>query len=278
MTVTVSQGEGLTVISVTSNPKSKWPVLCQILGFLCYSPVCSVSQGMKGKLKDVHTAFGVVHMIIGVLNIVVGIVFISLGFYLNVYTMANVPFWIGSVSIVIGIVCILMAKFPSSCLLRNGIILNIVSAAFFTITAVVLYTVDMANMHTRYSCENYNVYAYGPEGNRRRELCLDYRNVTKMVLRGLDIMMIVLSVLQICVSISFCVLTGKALCKKEEDEKSVEDPELDKPLLETRAAGAGMKGKLKDVHTAFGIIFRGLEIMMIILVVLLLCVTIGFVF
>ncbi|XP_043117431.1 transmembrane protein 176l.4 [Puntigrus tetrazona] len=244
MTVTVSQGEGLTVISVTSNPKSKWPVLCQILGFLCYSPVCSVSQGMKGKLKDVHTAFGVVHMIIGVLNIVVGIVFISLGFYWNVYMMANGPFWIGSVSIVIGIVCILMVKFPSSCLLTIGIILNIVSAAF-AITAVVLYTVDVTNMHTRYSCESrsygyssYNVYGYDPEENRRRELCLYYRNVTEMVLRGLDIMMIVLSVLQICVSISFCVLTGKALCKKEEDEKSVEDPELDKPLLEDAAAGA----------------------------------------
>ncbi len=32
-------------------------------------------------------------------------------------------------------------------------------------------------------------------------------------------MMIVLSVLQICVTISFCVLTGKALHKKDEDVK-----------------------------------------------------------
>ncbi len=40
-----------------------------------------------------------------------------------------------------------------------------------------------------------------------------------MILGGLDIMMIVLSVLQLCVTISFCVLTGKALCKKDEDVK-----------------------------------------------------------
>ncbi len=59
MTLTVSRGEGLTIITVTSNPKSKWPVLCEILGFLCYSPACFVSQGMKGKLKDILTALGV---------------------------------------------------------------------------------------------------------------------------------------------------------------------------------------------------------------------------
>ncbi|KAL0171351.1 hypothetical protein M9458_031662, partial [Cirrhinus mrigala] len=59
MTLTVSHDEGLTVITVNSNPKSKWPLLCQILGFLCYNPMCSVSQDVKkGKLKDVHTSFG----------------------------------------------------------------------------------------------------------------------------------------------------------------------------------------------------------------------------
>ncbi|KAL0171354.1 hypothetical protein M9458_031665 [Cirrhinus mrigala] len=58
-----------------------------------------------------------------------------------------------------------------------------------------------------------------------------------MILGGLDIMMIVLSVLLLCVTISFCVLTGKALCKKDDDAKSVEDPELHKPLMEDATAG-----------------------------------------
>ncbi|XP_026139050.1 uncharacterized protein LOC113115712 isoform X2 [Carassius auratus] len=175
MTLTVSRGEGLTVITVTSNPKSKWPVLCQILGSLCYSPVCSVSQGMKGKLKDVHTALGTVQMIIGVLNIVAGILLKCLGSWFVMERIGQGPFWLGSLFLVVGIVCILTAKFPSSCLI------------FF---------------------------------------------------RGLDIMMIVLAVLQLCVTISFCVVTGKALCKKDEDVKSVEDPELHKPLLEDVTAAA----------------------------------------
>ncbi|XP_058604150.1 membrane-spanning 4-domains subfamily A member 8-like isoform X2 [Onychostoma macrolepis] len=210
MTLTVSRGEGLTVITVTSNPKSKWPVLCQILGFLCDTPSCSVSQGMKGKLKDVHTAFGIVQMIIGVLNIVVGIVFTSLGSWFIMYRTANGPFWIGSVFLVVGIMCVLTVKFPTSCLLTTGIVLNLVSAGL-AIAAVVLYSVDLANDHTNEYC---------------------------IIFRGLDIMMIVLSVLQLCVTISFSVLTGKALHKEDEDVKSVEDPELHKPLLEDATAAA----------------------------------------
>ncbi|XP_059364461.1 uncharacterized protein LOC132103397 [Carassius carassius] len=252
MTLTVSQGEGLTVITVTSNPKSRWPLLCQIVGFLCYSPVCSVSQDIKkGQLKVVHTSFGIVQMLIGVLNIVVGIVFTCVGLYYNMYRMAQGPYWLGSVFLVAGIVCILAARFPNFCLVIIGMVLQIVSAAL-AITAVVLYSVDLANHHTEY-CETYNSYyssydygyGYGhgyrtpsPEISRRNDICLQYRNLIEMIFRGLDIMMIVLSVLQLCVTISFCVLTGKALCKNDEDAKSVEDPELHKPLVEDDTAGA----------------------------------------
>ncbi|XP_067305637.1 B-lymphocyte antigen CD20-like [Pseudorasbora parva] len=253
MTLTVSQGEGMTVITVTSNPKNKWPVLCQILGFLCYSPVCSVSQGMKGKLKNIHTALGIVQMIVGVLNIAVGIMFICLGLYWSMDRMAMGPFWLGSMFIVSGIVCILAAKFPTSCLLFIGMILHAVCAAL-AITGVVLYSVDLANDHDGYyynpcpepynsysgysrynSYERYDPTMPSPEERRTWDTCLYYRNLTEMAFKGLDIMMIVLSVLQLCVSISFCVLTGKALCKKAEDEK-VEDPELHKPLMEDAAA------------------------------------------
>uniref|UniRef100_A0A8C2JI08 Transmembrane protein 176l.1 n=1 Tax=Cyprinus carpio TaxID=7962 RepID=A0A8C2JI08_CYPCA len=251
MTLTVSRGEGLTVITVTSNPKSKWPVLCQILGFLCCSPVSSLSHDMKGKLKDVHTAFGILQMITGVLNIAVGIMYTCLGSWFILYRIALGPFWIGSVFLVVGIMCILTANFPTSCLLTTGIFLNLVSAAL-AITAGVLYSVDLSYDHTFENCESHSYYYsrydgydydYGnktpsPEDSRRKEMCLYYKSLIEMILGGLDIMMIVLSVLQLCVTISFCVLTGKALRKKDEDVKLVEDPELHKPLLEDVTAGA----------------------------------------
>uniref|UniRef100_A0A8C2G905 Uncharacterized protein n=1 Tax=Cyprinus carpio TaxID=7962 RepID=A0A8C2G905_CYPCA len=114
VSLTVSQGEGLTVIA--SNPKSRWPVLCQILGFLCCSPVCSVSQNMKGKLTNIHTALGTMPIIVGVINIVLGILLNSSWIRGNLADF-GVAFWIGGVVLVVGIVTILAAKFPSPFLL-----------------------------------------------------------------------------------------------------------------------------------------------------------------
>ncbi|TRZ00537.1 hypothetical protein DNTS_003583 [Danionella cerebrum] len=220
MPLTVSQSEGLTVITVTSNPTSKWPILCQLMGYLCYSPVCSVSRIETGKLKNIHTALGIVQMIVGIINIVVGTVISSLGYGFNMYLMSYGPFWIGAV-------------------LLSGMLVNIFSFAL-AITAVVLYSVDLASGHYRY-CEEYRNDYYSsydryrtptPEQSKDLEICLYYRNLYQMILGGLDITMIVLSLLQLGVTMSFCVLTGKSICKKEEEESVKEKPEMKKPLLE----------------------------------------------
>ncbi|NP_001264248.1 transmembrane protein 176l.4 isoform 2 [Danio rerio] len=245
MPLTVSQNEGLAVVTVTSNPKSKWPILCQILGYLCYTPLCSVSRITIGKLESVNIGLGIVQMIIGVINIALGISFMYLGYYFNMYLIAFGPFWIGSVVIVVGIVCVLAARFPSSCLLMIGMLMNIVSAAL-GITSIALYSLDLSFGHYRdWTCRTYDTnYYYSsydryrtptPEESMRLEMCQYYNNLFNMICVGLDIMMIVLSVLQICVTISLCVLTGKTLCKKTEDEE--EDPFLKKPLLDDDAVG-----------------------------------------
>uniref|UniRef100_A0A673HPR1 Uncharacterized LOC107728428 n=1 Tax=Sinocyclocheilus rhinocerous TaxID=307959 RepID=A0A673HPR1_9TELE len=180
MSLTVSQGEGLTVITIASNPKSKWPVLCQILGFLCCSPVCSVSQNMKGKLMNIHTALGTMQIIVGVINIVFGILLKSSRIWNNI-TESGVVFWIGGV-LVIGIVTVLAAKFPSPFLVM---ILNVVSAAL-AITAAVLYSVDLATGNGLYCDTSYyssNSYAVtpSPEQTRRTEICVKYKYLNKVM-------------------------------------------------------------------------------------------------
>ncbi|XP_056617755.1 transmembrane protein 176A-like [Triplophysa dalaica] len=234
MSLTMSQGDGMTVISVTTNPKSKWPLLCQILGTLCYSPVCSVAQKPKRKLTNTQTTFGVVQMIVGVINIVLGILLASFGIY-SVITDCRAPFWLGGMFLAVGIVCILAAKFPSPCLLVITVILNIVSAGL-AIAAVVLYSVDVAVGSYQWCDHYYNDSTPSPEQRTATELCQYYKHLNQMILGGLDIMMIVLAALQLCVTISFCVVTLKALCEKSGAAKSVEDPQLYKPLLEDAAA------------------------------------------
>ncbi|XP_051577801.1 uncharacterized protein LOC127454544 [Myxocyprinus asiaticus] len=237
MPLTVAKGEGITVLTVTSNPKSKWPLLCQILGTLCYSPVysvvCSVSQDMKGKLSS-QTALGIVQIIVGVINLVVGILFATFG--LEYYIMMfRGPFWLGGMFLAFGIVCILATKFPCPCLLVIAVILNIVSAAL-AITAVVLYSVDLASDHWL-QCGPYFSSDYrNPPSPQMQETCLHYLQHSLIIIKGLDIMMIVFSVLQICMTVSFCILTGKALRKKSGGAKSVEDAQIHNPLLEEAIA------------------------------------------
>ncbi|XP_056100587.1 uncharacterized protein tmem176l.3a [Rhinichthys klamathensis goyatoka] len=338
MSLKVSQVEGMTVITITSNPKSKCPGLCQILVSLFCSPVCFVSEDMKEKLTDTQRTFGIVQTVVAVMNFVLGcfgfIFFfmtsawstrmdsfrglnmtvmvlavlqlcVAVSFLVltlkslfkrggsaklvenktsesrsgicqypfpfvhscnmtltvsqditeklaDTHTALGIPqiiigvmniimgcfgfvssFWIGGVFLVVGIMCVLAVKFPSPRLLVFLVILNIFSAAL-AITAVVLYSMDLA-MENSLSCAD-GPYYYSsyqrPQGESNFETCLYYRDLNQIIVGGLDIMMIVLSVLQLFVTISFCVLTGKTLCKKDEDAKSVEDPELHKPLLE----------------------------------------------
>uniref|UniRef100_A0A8C2GBQ7 Uncharacterized LOC109105069 n=1 Tax=Cyprinus carpio TaxID=7962 RepID=A0A8C2GBQ7_CYPCA len=315
MSLTVSQGEGMMVITVASNPKSRWPVLCQILGSLCYGPVCFASQEMEEKLTDTQRVIGIVQIVVAVMNLVlgcfgiifffvttsansivlsvlqlcvaisfcvltikslckkggsaklventtsesrsgksqyslpfghscsmtlalnqdledkltdthtalgtvqimVGVMNITVGFFGFVFA-----YWIGSVFLVVGIMCVLAVMFPAPRLLVITVALNVVSAAL-AITAAVLYSIDLA-MGSSLSC--YREHYYYSSNNdwpahkkSNFESCFYYKNLSQMMLGGLDIMMIVLSVLQLCVTISFCVLTGKALCKKDEDAK-----------------------------------------------------------
>nr|XP_055067253.1 uncharacterized protein LOC129448705 [Misgurnus anguillicaudatus]XP_055067254.1 uncharacterized protein LOC129448705 [Misgurnus anguillicaudatus] len=236
MSLTMSQGDGVTVITVTTNPKSKWPILCQILGTVCYSPVCSVAHNMKGKLTETLTALGIVQMIVGIINITMGIFLVSIYWYSSILQDLRAPFWLGGMFLAVGIVCILAAKFPSPCVLVIAVILNIVSAAL-AITAVVLHSVELAaKLYPSCGYNNYSPYedyiTASPEQRKDQEICLYYKHLNQVILRGVNIMMIVLAVLQLSVTISFSVVTLKALCKKSEDAQSVEDPQLYKPLME----------------------------------------------
>lgn len=234
MSLTLAQGEGITVITVTSNPKSKWPILCQILGTLCYTPVYSVSQAVKEKLKSVYTALGTMQIIYGVLCIVLGVLIDRLWQWNNL-TGCDAVFWFGGTAIVFGIVTILAAWFPSSCLLAFTLLLNVVSGAL-AITTVVLCSIDLVRGNYLYCNDYYDYSTPSPEQRSDRETCMKYMETNKMITGGLDIMIMVLSVLQLCVTISFCVLTGKVLCTKTEDAEMVKDPELNKPLLEDAIA------------------------------------------
>lgn len=238
----MSKSEGVTVFTVTPNPKSRCPLLCQLLGTLCCSASCTVSGIMKQELSSSHTVIGALQILVGVMNLGFG------GFIRGLYMYSvlwDFCFGLGAVYIAAGILCILVAKFPSQCLIGFSVLLNVVNIAM-AITATVFYSMDLSELLRFTTCEitrdSYD-YGYGyrypyyttttvpTTMNDRLENCESYKYMLMIMYGGLDIMMILLGILELCLTISSCVLSLKSLCKKNEAEET-EDPELQKPLLE----------------------------------------------
>ncbi|XP_039546946.1 uncharacterized protein tmem176l.3b [Pimephales promelas] len=207
MSLTMSQGEGVTLITINSNPNSKWPILCQILGALCYSPVCSVSQHAKSKMIGIYMALGIVQIIVGILNIVTGILFLNLGIH-DYIMRSDTPLWFGGVFIVIGILSIVAAQIPSYFLCLVAVVLNKVSAVL-AMVGLALYSWDLMSF--------------------QRTVALEYEHPFYIGIReGLDVTMMIFSGLQLSVTLSFSVLTLKELFEMD----SGKDLHFYKPLKE----------------------------------------------
>lgn len=243
MSVTMTKAEGVTVFTLTSDPQSAWPPLCQIFKGLCYSPVCcSVSQHLKRIQRTSQSVLGTLQIMVGLLNLGLGAVLVASGsgsWWQMDETMF--PFWMGALFIVFGILCILSEKYPSPCLVILTVVLNLAGVAF-AIAAIVLYSINIANIYFWWACnrDEYDYY-YGrrhtttpsPTRDALQEKCLEAKELILMLVRGINGVLIVLSVLELCVVISSVVLGIKALRSRgKEPNKSAEEPEYFKPLLD----------------------------------------------
>ncbi|XP_050971721.1 uncharacterized protein LOC127168719 [Labeo rohita] len=205
MSLTVSQDEGVTVITFTSKPNSEWPIPCQILCALCHSPACAVSQHIKAKMMSIYATLGIVQIIVGIL--MTGILFVRSGVKDDIL-MINAPFWLGGVFVVVGVVSIVAARSLSYFLLLVTVVLNTATALLAKI-GLALYAWELMSLQITTNMSFQESYQ-------------------KMIREALDITMMIFTVLQLCVAISFTVLSLKELFRMN----SVKDPQLYKPLKE----------------------------------------------
>ncbi|XP_061531839.1 uncharacterized protein LOC133402216 [Phycodurus eques] len=230
MSVTMTKADGVMMLTLTSNPKSRFPPLCQIFGGLCYSPACcSVSRHLRGVTGTSQSVLGALHIMVGLLNIGLGAILMCSG-PASSWEMDSsaFPHWLGALFIVFGIVCILSEKFPSPCLVLVNVILNF-SGIAFAIAGVVLYAKNVAYVYLWRVCREYDVYD-GYESGRRTattpspaaqnylERCMEGKALTLMLLRGVNGVAIVLCVLELCLVVSSCVLAIKSLCRGDGDD------------------------------------------------------------
>ncbi|XP_063055410.1 membrane-spanning 4-domains subfamily A member 8-like [Engraulis encrasicolus] len=236
MSVTVTKAEGVTVLTLTSNEGSNCPLLCQILGNLCYSPVCSVSQKLKINLGGTLTALGSVQIMIGLLTIGLGSVLFSLQDHWDTFpSRVFAPFWLGSMFMVFGVMCILGEKFPSPCLVVITGMMNAISIGS-AITAIVVYAIDTAGAEYwgDLNCDGNNRYDYRPSPipplGKEENIAICKRNQAagQVLKTGMDIVMIISAIVQLGVAISAFVLTFRVACKKGIAQQ---DPQLREPLV-----------------------------------------------
>ncbi|XP_075899308.1 membrane-spanning 4-domains subfamily A member 6C-like [Nelusetta ayraudi] len=239
MSVTVSNADGVTVFTLTSDPKSPWPPLCQILKGLCYNPVCcSVSQQLKKVQRTSQSVLGTLHIMDGLLNIGLGAILIcsdSGPSWRN--ESSGFPFWLGGLFIFFGIMCILSEKCPSFCLVILNVVLNITGVGF-AIAAIVLYSINISNIYVWWICreEWYDQRRQLPVGEML-EKCEEGTAMIEGMQRGINILLIILSTLELCVALSSAVMGIKTLCGgANTGDESVDDPEVIKPLLLEAAA------------------------------------------
>lgn len=60
MPLSITRAQGVTVLTLTSDPESKWPPLCHLIKGLCYSPsCCEVSQHLRATMGSSQALLGV---------------------------------------------------------------------------------------------------------------------------------------------------------------------------------------------------------------------------
>ncbi|XP_051921262.1 membrane-spanning 4-domains subfamily A member 8-like [Hippocampus zosterae] len=249
MSVTMTKADGVVMLTLTSNPKSSWPPLCQILGGLCYSPVCcSVSRHLRTIMGTSHSVLGALHIMVGLLNIGLGAILMSLGPASSWQMDSSAfPHWLGALFILFGTISIFSEKFPSPCLVLLNALLNL-SGIGFAIAGIVLYAINASQIYLWDICRDDDYYwsrhhattlSPSPAEQYYQKRCSEGRYLILMLIKAINGIAIVLCVLELCLVISSCVLAFKSLCHPSSgqqdgnQQQSRDDPEGGfKPLLE----------------------------------------------
>ncbi|XP_041648642.1 membrane-spanning 4-domains subfamily A member 4A-like [Cheilinus undulatus] len=193
MSVKMVKDKEVTVITVAVDKNSMLPPVCQILKALCYNPTCClVYRGMME--TSVAVALGVIQIMVGLFSIGLGPGRTSR--HPEDFAHLGVAYWLGGVFILSGLMSVLAGRFSSVCLVSLAVLMNLLGSVF-SIVGIVMYSIDLSEIAiaSRF-----------------------YLSQTERLLVGMDITMMIMTVLQLCVCISFAVLGIKALINPKSEE------------------------------------------------------------
>uniref|UniRef100_A0A3B5LC13 Transmembrane protein 176l.2 n=1 Tax=Xiphophorus couchianus TaxID=32473 RepID=A0A3B5LC13_9TELE len=209
MSVTMTRNDGVTVFTVQSDPQSRWPPVCQILKSLCYSPLCcSLSP-------QVRKSQGMSFSVLGAIQIMIGLLNLGLGGTL----LITVSYWY------------ILFKLVKLINVILNVILNLTGVGF-AIAAIVLYSIYISHLNIWWwNCSTSRSYNYDntrtppsqSESELFRQLCLEGNLVSQV---RMNVVLILLSIMELCVAISAVVLSIKTLRNSAQEEDTVSPHKL----------------------------------------------------
>ncbi|XP_041650072.1 uncharacterized protein LOC121514067 isoform X2 [Cheilinus undulatus] len=198
----------MTVITVAMDRNSMFPLVFHIRKACLYSTMNrSVYTGMMQ--ISATSALGMMQIMVGVFNIGLGPGRMSR--YPGDFSDLRAAYWLGGVFLVSGLSTFAAGRISTFYWMVFAVFLNILAFAF-SIIGIVIYSVDLSRTISANYCG-------GGQSN-----CSYVENFFKRLVVGMDISMIVQSVVQLSASISFAVLGIKALIITEREEEIQEDP------------------------------------------------------
>ncbi|XP_023187285.1 uncharacterized protein LOC111608194 [Xiphophorus maculatus] len=192
MAVSVDTDNGVTAVTIATDNRSMLAQWRQTVKALPCGPSWRSGSSVVG-------ALGTVQIMVGVFNVGLG-----------PERVETFPYWLGVPFIAAGVLSLLADRFPFRCLMGLSVFLN-VAGSILSIVAIVLYAVHLASFTVIGMC--------GILDERNSKNCMFLANLAQKLLRGVDITMIVMSVLQLCVCISLAVLGNKAFYYRGKDVK-----------------------------------------------------------
>ncbi|XP_074540310.1 membrane-spanning 4-domains subfamily A member 6C-like [Halichoeres trimaculatus] len=226
MSVTITRTAGVIVLTLTSDPHSVLPPLCQILKGLCCSPAYfSVSQHLRRDQGTSQSLLGAVQIMVGLLTIGLGAILFQRPDSPRIYcSYTTNHYWLGLLFILTGAICILSEKRPSPRLVILCVILNIAGVGF-ALTAIVHFIINVTLLRVPSICDSYYDSSQTPEEDGK---CSEALVLAFMLLKSINVLLIVLSLLELC-AVMASFISGIETLKGSKDNKSPVDSELYNP-------------------------------------------------
>ncbi|XP_069083954.1 membrane-spanning 4-domains subfamily A member 4D-like isoform X2 [Pleurodeles waltl] len=177
---------------------------------LCQFPV-PLQKFIKGEPK----ALGVAQILIGLIQFILGIILaISMGTIFSVGVIVGIPFWAGIFFIISGSLSTAAERNRNICLVKASLGMNIVSsvAAFL---GFIFYAIDLG------ICSVYGWYSEGGHGGMYDDSARRFTQSFVAVVKGIEALLLLLVLVEFCISISTSVFGCKAVCRDSTSDMPV---------------------------------------------------------